>query len=90
MTLFVDTSAPYALMGREDLNHEGAKRFWTKLSPDEPLLTHNDVLVATSALVQRRFGIEALQALVDELMLPISRCCLAGPVHDAAVGAVLI
>lgn len=89
MTLFVDTSALYALMDRDDLNHAGAERFWAELSPDEPLLTHNYVMVETSALVQRRLGIEALQALVDELVLPISTLLVDRAVHEAAVSAVL-
>lgn len=89
MTLFVDTSAFYALMDRDDLNHASARRFWTQLSPDEPLLTHNYVLVETSALLQRRLGIEALQAFVDELVLPISAVFVDRTVHDAAVSGVL-
>jgi uncharacterized protein len=45
--------------------------------------------VETSALVQRRLGIEALQALTDELLLPISTLFVERAVHDAAVSAVL-
>ncbi len=89
MTLFVDTSALYALMDRDDLNHASARRFWTDLGPDEPLLTHNYVLVETSALVQRRLGVEALRVLVDELTLPISTVFVDRVVHDAAVSGVL-
>jgi uncharacterized protein len=89
VTLFVDTSALYALMDRDDLNHESATRFWGELDPDEPLLTHNYILVETSALVHRRLGIAALQALVDELTLPISTVFVDRTVHDAAVSGVL-
>ena len=89
MTLFVDTSALYALMDRDDFNHERARRFWIELSPDEPLLTHDYVLVETSALVQRRLGIEALQTLLDELTLPISTVFVDRVMHDAAVSGVL-
>jgi len=89
VTLFVDTSALYALMDRDDFNHERARRFWIELSPDEPLLTHDYVLVETSALVQRRLGIEALQTLLDELTLPISTVFVDRVMHDAAVSGVL-
>jgi len=89
VTLFVDTSALYALMDRDDFNHERARRFWIELSPEEPLLTHNYVLVETSALVQRRLGIEALQTLLDELTLPISTVFVDRVMHDAAVSGVL-
>lgn len=89
MTLFVDTSALYALMDRDDRNHASAARFWSQFDAAEPLVTHNYVLVETSALVQRRLGIEALQVLVDELALPISTVFVDQAVHDAAVTAVL-
>ena len=88
MTVFVDTSALYALMDRDDLHHERAWRFWDQLDPAEPL-THNYILVEASALVQRRLGIEALQTLVDEVTLPISTVFVDRAVHDAAVSGVL-
>jgi uncharacterized protein len=87
--LFVDTSALYALMDRDDANHDGARRVWAHLGRDDQLLTHNYVLVETAALVQRRLGIEALRALVDELILPISTMFVDRAVHDAAVSGVL-
>jgi predicted nucleic acid-binding protein len=89
VTLFVDTSALYALMDGDDPRHGDAQRFWAALDPNESLLTHNYVVLEASALVQRRLGIEALQALVDELMLPISTLFVERAVHDAAVSAVL-
>ncbi len=89
MTVFVDTSALYALMDSDDLNHASARRFWSELGSTEALITHNYVLVETSALVQRRLGVEALRALVDELMLPISPVFVDRAVHDAAVSGVL-
>lgn len=89
MTLFVDTSALYALMDRNDPNHVSARRFWAELNPHGPPLTHNYVLLETSALVQRRLGLEALRALIDELILPISTVFVDRAVHDAAMSAVL-
>jgi uncharacterized protein len=47
------------------------------------------LFVDTSALVQRRLGLEALRALVDELILPISTVFVDRAVHDAAMSAVL-
>jgi predicted nucleic acid-binding protein len=89
VTLFVDTSALYALMDRDDLNHSNAAQFWNQLSPAESLFTHNYVLVETSALVQRRLGVEALRVLIDELTLPISTVFVDRMVHEAAVSGVL-
>lgn len=89
MTLFVDTSALYALMDRDDLNHASAIRFWNQIDASEALLTHNYVLVETSALVQRRLGVDAMKLLVDEVTLPISTVFVDRAVHDAAVSGVL-
>jgi uncharacterized protein len=89
VTLFVDTSAIYALMDGDDPNHGDARKFWAELDPNEPLFTHNYVVVEASALVQRRLGIEALQDLVDELLLPITTLFVERTIHDAAVSAVL-
>jgi uncharacterized protein len=44
---------------------------------------------STSALVQRRLGVEALRVLVDELTLPISTVFVDRTVHEAAVSGVL-
>lgn len=87
--MFVDTSALYALMDRDDLNHGRAARFWTELAETDPLLTHNYVLVETSALVQRRLGIEASRAFIDELTPPISTVFVDRAIHEAAVSGVL-
>lgn len=89
MTLFVDTSAFYALMDRDDANHRDARRYWDGLGPDESLVTHSYVLVETSALVQRRLGIDALREFVDELSLPVSTVYVDRPVHEAAISGVL-
>ncbi len=69
--VFVDTSALYAVLDRDDQNHDKAARVWERLlvSPTR-LLTHNYVLVETSALVQHRLGIPALRA-VHERIVPM-------------------
>jgi predicted nucleic acid-binding protein len=63
---FVDTSALYAVLDRDDANHPAARQTWERLiRSSEPLLTHNYVLVETAALVQNRLGIAALRAFQD-------------------------
>jgi predicted nucleic acid-binding protein len=62
MRVFIDTSAFYALLDRDDANHQRAKDVWTNLLKNEnTLLTSNYVLVETFALVQHRLGIEAVR-----------------------------
>lgn len=89
MTLFVDTSALYALLDHDDPNHQSAKAFWSSLPDDETPITHNCVLLETCALIQRRLGVEALRSLVDEVMQPISTLFVDEGLHQTAVATVL-
>jgi predicted nucleic acid-binding protein len=65
MTVFVDTSALYAVLDRDDANHLAARETWRRLllDPSALLLTHNYVLVETAALLQNRRGIDVVRTL---------------------------
>lgn len=66
---FVDTSALYALLDRDDACHGRAAKIWNRLLQDSrPLKCSNYVLIETVALVQRRLGMEALRALAEDLI----------------------
>lgn len=59
-TIFVDTSAFYALMDRSDHYHENAGRLWKYLlEKNSSLYTSNYIIVETLALIQHRLGFEA-------------------------------
>jgi predicted nucleic acid-binding protein len=90
MTTFVDTSALLAVADRADVNHAQAKALWQKLlESNAQLLTTNYVLVETTALVQHRYGLDALRALAHEV-LPALEIEWVGPDdHAAAMAAVL-
>ena len=64
MKLFVDTSAFLALLNRSDRYHAAAAGIWKELLSNSlpDLFTTNYVLLETTALIQRRLGIEALRA----------------------------
>ncbi len=63
MTVFVDTSAFYAVLDRDDANHSAARETWERLLRGAAvLLTSNYVLLETSTLVQHRLGVAALRA----------------------------
>ena len=71
MKIFIDTSAFYALLDRDDDNHEAAKNAWAKiLTAENTLVTSNYVLVETFALMQNRLGVAAVRAFQGDL-LPI-------------------
>lgn len=63
--IFIDTSAFYALFDRSDSHHEAAAQAWSTLreNPDD-LTTSNYVLVETTALLQARLGLPAVQDFV--------------------------
>ncbi len=67
MTVFVDTSALYALLDEDDANHEAAARIFGGLAGAK-LLTHAYVLVETLALVSRRLGRAAVERLLDSIL----------------------
>jgi predicted nucleic acid-binding protein len=53
MRIFIDTSAIYALLDRDDIEHKKAKKIWIDLLHSENiLLTSNYVLVESFALIQ--------------------------------------
>jgi predicted nucleic acid-binding protein len=56
--IFVDTSAIYAWSDRSDRNHTAAVESLTAiLDSDEPMLTHNYVVLESFALLQARLGV---------------------------------
>lgn len=69
MTIFVDTSAVYALLDEDDKAYQSAVRTWTRLIESrEPLITTNYVVVELIALVSRRLGIDAARKANREFL----------------------
>jgi predicted nucleic acid-binding protein len=90
MTIFVDTSALYAVLDVDDANHERARDGWARLLSERSILfTHNYVLVETAALVQHRLGLVALRSLQEDVVPILSIEWISGPQHDAAMGMAL-
>lgn len=89
MSVFVDTSALYAVLDREDENHAAAGETFAALLDRESLLTHSYVVVETTALVQRRLGLEAARALTDEVLPALELVFVDESLHRAAAAALL-
>jgi predicted nucleic acid-binding protein len=69
VTEFVDTSAFFALLDDDDAHRERSRTHLQEvIEMDVDLLTHEYVVVETTALVQRRLGLEALRRFVDDLL----------------------
>ena len=71
--IFLDTSAVYAAIDVRDPYHEeAAEHLQTALQLRIPILTHNYVVLESTALIQRRLGIHAaLSFLKDTRLLQI-------------------
>lgn len=90
MNVFVDTSAFLAVLDADDLEHEKARDTWRGLITNEQIMTcSNYVLVETFALVQHRFGIEAVRTFQEDIY-PLLHVAWVDPTdHRAGVAAVL-
>ncbi len=90
MTCFVDTSALYALLDRDDEHHPRAGAVWNKLlQAGDVLVTTNYVLVETLALVQHRLGIDAVRTFYEDICPVLRVEWVDSATHGAAVEAVL-
>lgn len=85
MSVFVDTSAWYALLASDDEQHALATAVLGRLADaHEQLVTHNYVLIETLALAQRRLGMAQVLRLADDL-LPLADIEWIQPsLHDRA------
>ena len=67
--ILVDTAAFYALLDRSDPAHPAAVVVLERLrAADAALVTHQYVLVETTALLQRRLGMAAVRRFTDDLL----------------------
>jgi predicted nucleic acid-binding protein len=89
VTVFVDTSALYAVLDRDDDNHLSAARIYPALLDKVRLATHNYVVVETAALVQRRLPADALRDLIRGLLPTLELLWVDPDAHAAAIAALL-
>jgi uncharacterized protein len=90
MRIFIDTSAFYALLDRDDESHQKAKRAWADLLNDEnTLVTSNYVLVEAFALLQHRLGIEAVRGFQNDILPLVNVEFVNSEIHRSSVSALL-
>jgi predicted nucleic acid-binding protein len=90
LTVFVDTSALLALLDGGDDNHAAAVAAWTTLAAQSArLVTSNYVVVETTAVAQRRLGIDAVRTLVGDVIPVLDVVFVDEVTHAAAAGALL-
>jgi predicted nucleic acid-binding protein len=90
VTIFVDTTALYAALDRDDRFHPPAARAWEELlAGSDTLLTSNYIIVETVALVQRRLGMDAVRACADRLFPVLATEWITEDDHRVGLAALL-
>jgi predicted nucleic acid-binding protein len=91
MNIFVDTSAFLAALDGSDHNHTKAAQYWEKIiKRDDVLLCHNYILVETSALILRRFGMQAVRVFEQDIFPILRIIWVTKEVHAAGVSAYIM
>jgi uncharacterized protein len=85
MSVFVDTSALYALLDRADENHLAALEAFDQLLGVEDLVTHNYVHVEAEQLVRRRLGAGAARNLLEVLLPSVRTVWVDAQTHAEAL-----
>jgi len=90
MRIFIDTSAIYALLDRDDIEHKKAKKIWIDLLHSENILiTSNYVLVESFALIQNRLGLEAARGFQVDMIPLVNIEWVNAETHKSGVSALL-
>jgi predicted nucleic acid-binding protein len=90
MRIFVDTSAFYAYLDRDDKNHQKAKNQFMEIFSNSPdLATSNYVLVETFALLQNRLGLEAVREFQTDIVPLLKVGYVLQDLHRTALSAFL-
>lgn len=90
MRIFVDTSAFVAVLNANDQNHPTAKSAWIKLLESESnLVSSNYVIIETYALLQNRFGMDAIRIFQNDVLPVVDIIWVDESLHNQAVSAML-
>ena len=90
MIIFLDTSAILAALNRNDHFHLGAKQAWQELlSADNLLITSSYVLIEVNALLQNRFGMEAVRLFESDFRPILEIIWVDEPLHQRGLSALL-
>ncbi len=89
MKIFVDTSAFLAMLVRDDQFHDLAKNEWTRIiDTDATMISSNYIVVETIALLQRRFGNDAVRLFTSDVQPLITLAWVDEKTHESALNVV--
>jgi predicted nucleic acid-binding protein len=91
VSVFLDTSAFFAILDADDAMHPRARQEWEReLGSGESLHTSSYVLVETSALLQRRIGMDALRSFTADILPMVNVVWVDEGIHRSAYHALLV
>lgn len=90
MNIFIDTAAFLAVLNASDQFHPPARQTWEEVvNSDSTLYTSNYVLLETTALLQHRFGIDAVRLFESDILPVVEVHWIDEPIHKQAMSALL-
>mgnify|MGYP001093106380 FL=1 len=90
MNIFIDTAAFLAVLNAEDQFHLPARQCWQELlSSATTLFTSNYILLETNALLQHRFGIEAVRLFESDILPILEVTWIDEALHKQGTSAML-
>ena len=91
MKVFIDTAAFLAVLNINDQFHRSARDVWNDIiSSDLALFSSNYVILETIALLQHRFGIEALRLFESDILPVVEVAWVDESIHRQGMSAVLV
>ena len=91
MNVFIDTAAFLAVLNANDQLHPSAKKSWDEvISTDSALFSSNYVILETTALLQHRFGIEAVRLFESDILPIIEIAWVDEVIHKQGMSALLV
>lgn len=90
MNTFIDTAAFLAVLNANDQFHLLAKQSWEEmLASNSTLFSSNYVILETTALLQHRFGVEAVRLFESDILPIIEIVWVEETVHKQGMSALL-
>ena len=90
MSIFIDTAAFLAVLNANDRFHALARDTWSEiLLSDQDLFSSNYVILETTALLQHRFGLEALRLFENDILPVVEIMWVDRVIHDQSMSALL-
>lgn len=91
MSIFLDTSAFLAVLNANDQFHASAKSTWQDiLTANSTLVSSNYVQLETIALLQHRFGMQAVRLFEGDILAIVEIAWVDEAIHQQAMSALLV